>query len=539
MQRIFFTLIISFMLVLSSMNPALAWFFGGDTLVTIEGQQYSAEDYKRWWSFMKEEDSPVPDTPDSYVDWLLLTAEAERIGLSSDPGFKRATDVFLTARTLLMLKYDQVDSQIDITDEKIKEAYKATFLPLWQLERFKFKDEQSALAAWAELDKGTLTVEQLIEIGPAEYNLESNQTSWVRPTSIDEGWTAIFKKMDVGGFVEPSEHKYGPTLYFIREKRMGSDEDLANLKDLIYKELWRAQEDLLTHNLIFKLRDQYEVEVNQERLEALDILAPVDSFSDEPIITSTRQNISEKEFMIVINRLRQTRPQMAHVKDEEEVREFKNETAFNIIAQSVTNWGALDQHYEEKEPFKWSYEFSYNYRLGQMLEQREFLSKTDVTEEELLENYNQNLDNYSVPATVKLYMIDETQGPINQIWAETSTGKKFLDVVRAIPDLRLELQQVPVNHLDPTVKPVVQGLSKGETSQIFTAQDVKVLVHLVEVVPQKPLSFDRVKESIRNKLKHQKASALRKDYLDVLKAQSEISINERQWEKIKSELGGQ
>ena len=98
-------------------NAAL---FFDDTLVSIDENSYTVDDFKRWWKYWKEKDSPLPKTPDPYIDWLLLSMEAERMELDNDPGFKRATRVFLQSRTLLMLKYESVDSQINITDADIK-----------------------------------------------------------------------------------------------------------------------------------------------------------------------------------------------------------------------------------------------------------------------------------------------------------------------------------------------------------------------------------------------------------------------------------
>ena len=92
------------------------------------------------------------------------------------------------------------------------------------------------------------------------------------------------------------------------------------------------------------------------------------------IISSNQQNVSEKDFITIMRRVLKTRPMLTTaLQDEEATQDLKKETAYNIIAQSVTNWESLDRHYEEKEPFKWEYEFNYDQRLTLSVQQRMFV----------------------------------------------------------------------------------------------------------------------------------------------------------------------
>ena len=117
-------------------------------------------------------------------------------------------------------------------------------------------------------------------------------------------------------------------------------------------------------------------------------------------------------------------------------------------------------------------------------------------------------------------------------------GKDFSTVLREQSGKSVRPQDVPANHLDPEVKTVVDNLVDGETSQIFKAQDIRVMVHLVERTKETPLALDRVKESIRASLSREKLNQLRNTYLDSLKSQLDIKIRMRQWQAIQKELGG-
>lgn len=541
MQRITATLMLLACLTFLPASPAPAGFFGGlfgdGTLVSIDGTRYSADDFRRWWQFWQEPGQPLPATPDHYIDWLLLSQEAERMELSEAPGFKRQTEVFLKSRGLLMLKNEAVDSRIEISDADIWARYEEQFLPRLLVQSLEFKDEAAALAAWKELQEGG-KVESLLARSPEQGGPVSAGESWARLGGIDPGWRAIFQKTAVGTVVDPSEHKQGPVLYFLKEQKGGDEEDLQKFKDDIRKALWKEKQNALTLELLAQLREKYQVKIDEERLAALDLNAADETFTDAAVITSTRQNVSEKDFITVIRRLTATRPGAAHaLADAEKARILKEETAGNIIAQSVTDWEALDRHYEEKEPFKWEYEFNVRHRLGVALDQRLFEPQCEVKDEEIRQRYEQNIDKYTQPAMVKLYIVDETQGPIDRIWADVAGRMEFEKALKQ-HDLNITIQEAPANHLVPEVGAVVEKLAVGETSRIFTAQGVRVMVHLVGRTPATPLPLERVKKSIHQQLKDEKLSQVRNEFLQTLKSRTKIDVRQRQWKTIQKELGG-
>ena len=139
-----------------------------------------------------------------------------------------------------------------------------------------------------------------------------------------------------------------------------------------------------------------------------------------------------------------------------------------------------------------------------------FTPKIKVTDEEVKQEYDQHLDRYSNPATVTLFIVDETQGPIDKMWAEVAAGKKFEDVMKKQFGVKAKSIEAPVNHLDPEVRPVVAKLAAGETSQIFKAQGVRVMVHLVKRTAASPIPFKKVENGIRSRIWNQKLQALRR-----------------------------
>jgi hypothetical protein len=303
--------------------------------------------------------------------------------------------------------------------------------------------------------------------------------------------------------------------------------------------IWKEQENTLTLQLMADLQKKYEVELNNERIDALDVNAAADSFSDEVLISTSRQNLTEKDFMDIARRDLALRPDIAHAAfDEEEASKLKARVVDGFIAQSLTNWEALDRRYEEKEPFKWEYDFHVAHRLTTELEKRLFVSPATVNDEEVRQYYEGNISRYTQPAMVSLTIIDDTQGPVDQIWRDVMAGMDFSKALREHLGRPVPGQEVPANHLDPEVKAVVDRLAPGDISQPFTAQGSQVLVHLISRTPEKPLPLERVAKAVRDQLVQKKIEEQRQAYLDVLKTRSKIEIRERKWQALRKEMGG-
>lgn len=546
MRRFTPILILLLVILLSSAAPARAWLFGSDdTLVTIDGARYSADDFKRWWQFWNDEKRPLPKTPDVYIDWLLLAREGERMEIASTPGFQRQTEIFLKSRSLLMLKNEEVNSRIDVTEADIRALYEKDYLPRWLVQRLEFRDEAAARAAWQELQTGSVSIEELTVRDPEQGGPVVNRESWLRPSGIDPWWTAIFEKLEPGEMVEPGDHEQALRIFSLKERKGGDDEDLDKLREGISRKLWKQQENDLTQALLNRIREKYQVAVDTERIAAIDLKAAMDlkasgvSLSDDPVITTNRQNVTEKDFVTITRRHIASRGVAAHaLLSEEDEKKLKDEIVAGIIAQNVTDWEALDRHYEKQEPFKWEYEFYVDHQLGLALERMLFAPGATVGEEEIKRHYEENIGRYTQMATARIIIVDDTQGPVNQVWADVVSGTPFTKAVRQRFEQNVAPQEVPVNHLDPEVKAAVDKLSVGETSPLFSSQGSQVLVHLLERTPAIPLPLERVAQNIRTQLVRDKIDQQRRDYLDTLKSRSRIEVRNRQWKSIQKEFGG-
>jgi parvulin-like peptidyl-prolyl isomerase len=537
MRRFPLTLIFPLLLTFLFVSPAAGFLWDTTTLVTIDGTTHTTEDFKRWWHYFNDADMALPKTPELYIDWLLLAREGKRMMLDEDPSFQHRTEVFLKVRSLLMLQREEIIDKITIADDELRTRYEKLYTPRWLLERLQFATAEAAQTAWQELQDGTVTIDEL-EARPREQGgPTAHREDWRRPVGIDAEWAAIFGKLAVGEATEPIKDLDDFVFYFLKEKKDGDPEDFDYLRKRISEKIFQERKEELTAALLSRLREKFNLQVDEKRLADLDLDAPDGTFGEAPIITSSRENFSEKDFMAILRKDEEVRQPGRHGRTAE-ADNIKNRVVNGIIGQNLTNWEALDRHYEEQEPFKWEYQFNVRHRLTNAVQARLFAAKVTVSDEEIKNYYMENISRYTQPEMVDLVLIDDTAGDVDRVWGEVAAGKDFFKAVKEITEQSTTAETLPLIHLEPSVQEIVAKLTTGETSRPFTNEGHRFLLHLTERTPAVPVPLEKVSQTIRSSLMAKKIAQKRKEYLDLLKSRSAIKVNESNWQAIQKELGG-
>ncbi len=88
----------------------------------------------------------------------------------------------------------------------------------------------------------------------------------------------------------------------------------------------------------------------------------------------------------------------------------------------------------------------------------------------------------------------------------------------------------------PEVVEEVGRLAKGEVSQPFAMGSDFYIVKLGNRRKLEPQTLEEVREDVVVKLKNRKFSSSRREYLERVRNQSEISTNKKAWKKLSKEL---
>lgn len=521
-------------LVGATTHEARAWFWDEPPLLTINGENFTAQDYRDWWQNWQEENIPLPASPDSFIEWQLLAQEGLRMQLDTEPGFQRKVETFLKVRSLMILKNEEVDSRIKPTREELWAVYEKEYCPRWQIAVFFFATEAQAAAKGAALREGAIAVEELQALpakdgGPLYY-----EAKWLRYPQIKEEWLSSLKGSSPG-FITPPQAmgKHFIILHFAAEK--GPEEgDFAKVKAGIQSKVRDQISAELTFKLVEELKKKYQVVVDEEFLATIGDI-PLDlETSERAVIKTTQGDISAGALQAMIAKERQFRKQYKF--SPEDADSLKKRVVANMLAQTLISWEAMDRHYEEKAPFAATYQFYRKHRLTREMEKRYIRPQALVTEAEARAYYEENLQKFSLPEMISYALVEGEEELINRMRQEIIRGEDFFAVAAKHFPGGLPVQQVPVSHLDLVLQGPLLALHKGEVSRPFPLQNNFAMAKMVNRRPAMPVPFTQVKEEIDKKLSDEKFAAARTEFLDLLKEKSTIKVNTKIWNKLHKEL---
>jgi len=511
-----------------------AWFWEQKPLVTINGVEYTADDFRSWWEKWREGDQPPPETPDEFIEWQLMAQEAEKMQLDQEPTFKRKVDTFLKVRSLMMLKAEEVDSKIEISDQKSWQLYLDEYNPRWRLHIFVFNDQETAAGYRGKLERGEVDIADVAaevgsEGGPAFY-----QEKVVRAPKLEEQWREALKDVPVGGFCEPFATHGKFVLIRLEEVLAPDREDFAQVRGGILEKLRKQETARLTGELVERLKKKYELSVDQELLDGLKNQEPGKEEAARVLIHTNQQAITLGEFWAQLEKERKFRRKFHF--EAREFEELKQWVLGNIITQTLVSWESLNRHYEQRPPLQDLYAFYRRHRLVKEFERRFVHPKVTLTEEEAKGYYDQHQEEYLQPATVTFAQVSGEEEFMNKFWSEIQKGRDFFVVAKELLPAGAVIRQVPLNHVQETVKKELDQLAKGETSRPFKEGGAFTVLKLIGRTEATPVPFEQVRGKIEEKLKKEKYRQARQDLLRTLKERSAIMVDEKQWSKVRKEL---
>ncbi len=261
MFRIIHSFLICFVIVLFNCNSvAAAWPWGdANTLVTINGEAYSPEDYKQWWGLWNEERNAVPEDPQDFIEWKLLVQEVLIMELDQTPSFKRKVHVFLKSRSRVRLKYEEVDSRMQpISEQDIRARYDRDYSPISLGTSLYFDTMEKASAARREIIDGTISVNGLLHRKGTEGGPVRSQKSMIRPLNYKAGRNPIGKAaqgLEVGEVSDPLSFGHLFVLFVLEEQIDHDPDDLDKKKKSIRDRLVKEKQAELTAELLNRLQE--------------------------------------------------------------------------------------------------------------------------------------------------------------------------------------------------------------------------------------------------------------------------------------------
>ncbi|MDH4332522.1 MAG: peptidyl-prolyl cis-trans isomerase [Desulfobulbaceae bacterium] len=516
-------------------EPAMAgWLWGPAKLATVNGTDYTTEDYKNWWLNWREEATPLPESPEEFIEWQLLVQEAINMQLFQEPTYRSKVGTFLKVRSLMMLQQEEVNDKSSVSDEEIRKHYREQYLPKLRARIFYYTEGSPTEEKITPLRNGALSVEEFLALKPEEGGPIYHEEKWFRIPQLQGEWRTVLQDAAPGDFTLPVTVDKGIVVLKIEERQGETPQDMEQLKGGIVKKLQSVKADTLTARLVDSLVKKFDVQVDEEVLAQIGLDPLVEELADKTVISSNQGNITAAMFWNNLQSEKGFREKNQF--PEEELDALKKRLLAGIISQTVISWEAMARHYEEKEPFKWVYRFYCDHRLNKEIEKRLVEPKAMVNGEELLKFYQENPERFSHPEKVDFMLLEGETPAISKMWQEISSGSDFSEVAAEQASGGAPLRQMEVAQLSPELKKIIPSLRKGEVSMPFAYKNGSALVRLVEFKEKSPVPFREVREQIGQELSRLKYQQARGELLRKLKDGSEISINPNVWNKLRKEL---
>lgn len=541
MHRAISRTILSLLAVVWLLSPALSLASSGKRLLTINGEEYTNEDFRNWWRHWNDKNTlEFPATPSDFIDFQLMVQQGVEMGYDTLPNYQKKLAIFLQVRAMMALKYDEIDSKVAVTDEDLKKYFDDNYSTVWDLQILAFDSESKAQKAYATMlplngqEAGRMVLADLVGAGvdekPETYD-ESKVSAADFPKNKREAWLPVVRKLKVGEVCKPFLNEDNNKYILLRvDKIQPAEEGVFEEKRRKMTEILNKEKrNILTSNLIASLRKKYNVQINQELLKAVkfDVEYPQEFLSQ---VVVSMDGFKAVVYDVIYNVTREKKVRTG-IPDEQ----LKDMVLNSIISQTLINKESLSRGYENRPPLSWTYGFYKQNRLRLEVEAG-LMSGIVPTDQELRNYYDLNVADFTVREKVSYSLLKAGEEVLRNIWVGTLSGGDFTDLAQKY-SLDATIQHQDLVLFPPSVVNELKKLDKGSVSTPFPLDGGFGLLKLYDRSPGKVTPFEQVKAQLVEQLKKVKFEAIKVDYLNKLKSRSKIDINEGVWNALERQYG--
>ena len=498
-------------------------------LVKINGNAYSKKDFEIWWKYWKDKDTPFPDTPDKFINWILLSDEAKAMGFESEESYKRKLKVFREVRSLLQLRYDEVEKKININPDSLWKFYNKEYAPLYKI-KIIITDNKTEANNWKKFLKNSKNFNKLFK--KLEAKNKAKDLGYQRPIGIPEVFKSTVFNAKINKVYGPIVFKKNIYFLMVTEKFPGTKKDYNKIHQNIAYRYKKYMSDKLTEELLKKLRKKYHVEVNWNLINKVKPFEKIDkNFENKIVIKIEDKTLTLSEFKKSLEKDIESRNLKGKLKGEK-LENYKKGFVNGIINQTLTTLEALNRHYENTvmRDIYWFYKRN---RLIAEFENKIILPQVKITDTEIKKYYDTHIKDFTKPEMVKIAVIQtKDEKLIKKAYSKLKNGENFFEVAREIQFHGAKPEYRRMDNLVKEVRKAVMKMKPGETSKIIKHNDWFFIIKLFKKEKEEVHDLKKVKKHIKNILFKKRFQEIKDNYIKKLRERSKIEVNEKLWEEI-------
>ncbi|MDY0190046.1 MAG: peptidylprolyl isomerase [Desulfuromonas sp.] len=537
MNKIILSLL-TIVLINSSAGFSLAWnLFGSDApLLTINETSYQIDDYINWWHEWRES-AELPQTADTYIDWLLLATEAQQMQLQDRQSYQDKVSTFLKVRSLMLLKKEEIDDKTTRADDaELHKIYLQDYAPRWQLRTISFKEHADLnmfLAAQANAPDSS-SEEILASIAVDEKARILSSLVWQRPNNLPAQILTLLQQTKNSRFSAPYPWNNTWQIIEVIATEPASDADFAKLRANIADKNFKEQQAALTAKLMHQLREKYAVKIDQELLATIDNTGVADDQAQKVILELLDHKITAEQLYTAAKR--QFDSYGSKQNQQAAFQRVLNQVLNGIISQNLTNIEALARNYQLRPPLKATFDFYCKHRLIRELEQQLIVPAADISEEQIKQAYQEHKQQFTGPSSVKIMRAETTDAQLAaQLREKMRQGEDFASIIALLGHQQPQVEQVALAHLSLPLQQQLKKMQKGEADMV-TEDGTFTFVQLIQKEHQQNIALEEIKSALSTQLKQQAMQKKRQEIIQQLRQRSSIELNPQQWQKCLDQL---
>jgi len=479
----------------------------------------------------------VPETPQEFVDWMVLFQEAERMRLFENAAYREKVSIFLKVRSLMLLKDEEIIKKIRHPQRADLEGYYLdNYVPFMDIALLKIQDREKV----AEAEKLLGAVDDLNMLaersGLAVGKSPVANMGRLRPLQLPLPFKRLTETLHAGQIGGPVPWEGAWYFIQVKAKDEKSLEGFERFEGDIRSKLLRNEENRLTAELIQRLKNKFNVLVNEEVLEQIQPDGLSGDIGQKPVIKIGEQVINADTLYRNVTKDRQMRGKQ-RMGAEDDFKVSLRRVVADIVAQTVTSLEAADKHYENQPVLEPVYQFYCQHRMIKELEKELILPNTAISDEDVEDYYQSHSEEFERSEVAELAMVQTREKLLTQELAvRLKQGEDFFKVLEPLSPQGIPVQKLPIDHLPAPVQAALAELVPGQASgAIISGEDI-YFVKLVRKSQRENTPLSEVSESIRKQLAQERFESLRANLLSQLRSRSEIVVDQDSWLKLRARL---
>ncbi|UCH82045.1 MAG: peptidyl-prolyl cis-trans isomerase [Nitrospiraceae bacterium] len=489
--------------------------------VTIGDIEYSLQIAHRREGLSQTKSINIPEFVQKVIDERLLVHEAKRMNLDRDPGLIKKVDAYILRESVTRLYSDEVLTKVKVSEDEIKEYYGKEY-KTYTLSYIETDSPEDAEALLHTLNAETDFSELARKFASREFRKVTVEAIHTRK-DLNKELKEVIDNLSPGETSNVVEA--GGRHYIVRliSRHSAPDNEFDLKKESIHETLRKTKVDQRSDEYLDHLEKKMSPEVNQELLSSI----PVDPDQSERAawLQDNRILVSLRESTLTVGEF------VTMLRPGKEV--SKDRIIRRWIEPKAVDYEALDRRYDMNSDLKDMVLRYKNKMLMNLFIKKELTSGVRISDQEMLDYYNDNRDEYHTPVRYKLQQITtNTMTEAEDIKRELENNADFTWLARnrSVDNYSFSggtVGWLVKSNMPSDLKSIIEDLQPGHISDIMKSGDFYRIYRVQDKTESKVEDYDRVRPDVHRKVFAIKYGELHKTYVDKLRSEADIVINEK------------